>query len=178
MDPVSAKGLGGGFGGIGGVGGDFAKIGKKGPAGKFAKVRTDKLQEALKTDPNKLADNFMKTGRVEGLTKPSMSERVAMRDGIAFESQGLEQQMTNWRPNPVQAAGKTDSVAGVVNELNSGAERLESILGQLQSGKEFSPAELIGMQAEVHMLSEQIQLSSKLVDSAVQSLKQVMQQQA
>ena len=33
------------------------------------------------------------------------------------------------------------------------------------------------MQAEVNMLSEQVQMSTKLVDSAMQSIKSVMQQQ-
>ena len=56
-------------------------------------------------------------------------------------------------------------------------EPAENIIGELRSGKEFSQGELLGLQAEVHMLSEQVQMSTKLVDSAMQSIKSVMQQQ-
>ena len=55
--------------------------------------------------------------------------------------------------------------------------RLDEIIGDLRSGKQYSQSELIGLQAEVSQLSEQVQMSTKLVDSAMQSIKSVMQQQ-
>jgi hypothetical protein len=177
MDPIAAKGLGG----LGGLGGQPAGgVAQKGQPGKFEAVRTEKLLgPGDKADVNKMATNFFQTGKMDAVKTPSMAERVAMRDGISFPGvsgmQGVDQA---WRPNAVQATGKTESVAGAIKDLNSGQQRLDSIIGELRSGKEFTQAEMIGMQAEVNILSEQIQMSTKLVDSAMQSLKQVMQQQA
>lgn len=179
MDPVTAKGLGG----LGGLGGKLpTEMRTKGAPGKFEATRVDKLGAGKQFDAEKVAANFFESGKVEGKQAPSMAERVAMRDGISFQNvngtipvQGAEQA---WRPNQVQASGKTESVAGAIKDLNSGQERLDGIIDQLRSGRNFSQAELIGLQAEVHVLSEQIQMSTKLVDSAMQSLKQVMQQQA
>lgn len=174
MDPIAAKGLGG-IGGLGGQLGGTGAVRPKGVAGQFEATRIEKLP-GKKFDAENIAENFFKTGRMEGTRKPSMAEQVAMRDGIAF--QPMNGTDTAWRPNQVQATGKTESVAGALENLNSGQQRLDEIIGHLQSGKEFSQPELIGLQAEVHLLSEQIQMSTKLVDSAMQSIKQVMQQQA
>ncbi|MFC1705326.1 hypothetical protein ACFL59_00710 [Planctomycetota bacterium] len=178
MDPIAAKGLGG----LGNIGGELAKtgVGQKGAPGQFQKVMAKQIGgTGEKFDPQQVAENFMQTGKVESTRAPSMSERVAMRDGIAFQPiGGLEGGQAAWRPNSVQATGQSESVASVLGDLNSGQNRLDEIIGTLRSGKDMGQAELIGLQAEVHMLSEQIQLSTKLVDSAMQSLKQVMQQQA
>lgn len=175
MDPVTAKGLSG----LGGLGGKLPSQGirPKGAPGAFEATRIEKLGPGKQFDADKVAQNFMRTGSLEGTQKPSMTEQVAMRDGIAFQNPNATGPDAAWRPNAVQATGKSESVAGALKELNSGQARLDDILGQLRSGKDFSQAELIGMQAEVHVLSEQIQMSTKLVESAMQSLKQVMQQQ-
>lgn len=177
MDPISAKGLSG-LGGIGGATPGVGGIGQKGAPGKFEAVRAERLMgPGTEADGNKLAEDFFKTGKVDGGKPSSMAERVAMRDGIAFPNMptGVDQA---WRPNVVQASGKTESVAGAIKDLNAGQQRLDEIIGTLRSGKQMNQAELIGLQAEVHVLSEQIQLSTKMVDAAMQSLKQVMQQQA
>jgi hypothetical protein len=178
MDPVSAQGLSG----LGGLGGGYGKIPKaqvKGPGGKFEALRLDKVAKPVGDgmSADQMAQNFFKTGKLDGIQKaPSMAERVAMRDGIAFQPMEATQQA--WRPNQVQATGESQGVASAIDNLNSGQERMDDIIGQLRSGKEFSQPELLGLQAEVNMLSEQIQMSSKLVDAAMQSIKQVMQQQA
>jgi hypothetical protein len=177
MDPISAKGLGG----LSNLGGELGKIGGRTGAtpGKFEALRSSKLGGA-KADPVQTARNFLQTGKVDATQATSMAQRVAARDGIAFQPvMGMDgaQQAGVWNSQRVGGVGKSDTVATAINDLNSGQERLEDIIGELRSGKEFSTQELIGLQAEVHMLSEQIQMSTKLVDAAMQSIKQVMQQQ-
>ena len=180
MDPVSAQGLGklaNLDGGIGKVGG---KLGKVSEPGKFESLRKSKFG-AKQADPIASARNLLKTGKVDAAA-PTMMERVAARDQIAFTRiPGLDHAQSSdqvWQATKVEATGNSQQVASAIGELNSGQERLQEIIGQLRSGKDFSHDQLIGIQAEVHLLSEQVQMSSKLVDSAMQSLKQVMQQQA
>ncbi len=179
MDPISAKGLGG----LSNLGSELGKIGGRrtgASPGKFEAIRASKLGGA-KLDPVEAARNFLKTGKIDGTQATSMAQRVAARDGIAFQPTmgpgSAEQQAGVWNAQRVGGAGKADTVANAIHDLNSGQERLEQIIQELRSGKEFSTQELIGLQAEVHLLSEQIQMSTKLVDAAMQSIKQVMQQQ-
>lgn len=186
MDPVSAKALGG----LGNVAGDLAKAGdvaKTQPGGKFEQMRMDKLGGGQQDTLNRVdgaIQNYVKTGRLEGVNQaqpPSMTDRIAAKDGISaqphFGIGGPEQTQNVWRPQQVQSVGGSEQVASAIKDLNSGQARLDDIIGELRSGKTFTQQELLGLQAEVAMLSEQIQMSTKLVDSAMQSLKQVMQQQ-
>jgi len=184
MDPISAK-VGGG--GLSNISGELSKApGAGAGGGKFESVRMDKKQGA---DPigklEQQMQSFQKTGKMDGKAQaPSMMERVAARDGIAFQPNlhfmqtGSATQAQNvWAPQPVGDVSKSSQVAGAVQGLNQGQQRLEAIIGELKSGKQFSQSELIGLQAEVGLLSEQVQMSTKLVDSAMQSIKSVMQQQ-
>jgi hypothetical protein len=184
MDPLSAK-VGGG--GLSNLSGELSKAspGKTGSGGKFEAVRMDKQSDPM-SRADRMLDNFQKTGSVHGTKEtaaPSMAQRVAARDGISFQPNlhfaqfGNVQQSTTWAPQQVHATGQTQQVAGAVQGLNEGQARLESIIGELKSGKEYSQQELLGLQAEVNVLSEQLQMSTKLVDSAMQSIKSVMQQQ-
>lgn len=185
MDPISAKAAGGGLSNISGElsrapaapgkgsGAKFEAIRQKGTGGDDAMSRVDQMRQ-----------DFMRTGKVDQKAAPSMAERVAARDGIAFQpnlsfanTTGVSPSQQVWAPQQVQATGNTQQVAGAVQGLNESQARLEGIIGELRSGREFSQQELIGLQAEVNMLSEQVQMSTKLVDSAMQSIKSVMQQQ-
>ncbi|RME72066.1 MAG: hypothetical protein D6776_09405 [Planctomycetota bacterium] len=177
MDPIAAKGLGG----LSNLGSELGKVAGRstGAPGKFEALRTAKLGQK-KIDPVQTARNFLQTGNVEGPQQTTMAQRVAARDGIAFRPvMGLDgaQKAEVWSPNRVQGASGSDRIASAITDLNTGQERLEQIIQELRSGKQFSTQELLGLQAEVNLLSEQIQMSTKLVDSAMQSIKQVMQQQ-
>jgi hypothetical protein len=188
MDPISSKAAGGG---LSNIAGELSKQGglggTKGAGAKFEGVR---MEKGAGGDPlekaSKMLDNFTKTGKVDGIGKePSMADRVAARSGISFQPNlqfaevgGVGKMDNNmWAPQQVNQTGASSQVAGAVQGLNEGQARLENIIGELRSGKEFSQGELLGLQAEVHMLSEQVQMSTKLVDSAMQSIKSVMQQQ-
>lgn len=191
MDPISAK-VGGGLGGVGG--GDLSKLagsGMKGGAGKFEAVRMEKTgmgggQDAMSKLDQRMAE-FMKTGKLDSATQakaPSMAERVAAQQGINLQPNlqfanvgGVGGTQDVWAPQQVQGTGGAQQVASAVQGLNENQAKLDSIIAELRSGKQFSQQELIGMQAEVNMLSEQVQMSTKLVDSAMQSIKSVMQQQ-
>jgi hypothetical protein len=185
MDPLSAKAAGGGLSNISGELSKSAQTGSKG-GNKFESVRMEKQGDAL-SRADQMLDNFNRTGKVDGAATtqgPSMAERVAARDGISFQPNlgfmhmdGATAAQGSWAPQQVQATGQAQQVAGAVQGLNEGQARLESIIGELKSGKQYSQQELLGMQAEVNVLSEQIQMSTKLVDSAMQSIKSVMQQQ-
>ena len=183
MDPLSAK-VGGGLSNVSGELSKSVEPGKGG-GGKFESIRSEKGHGDAMNKADRMLDNFQKTGKVDGVgatQAPSMAERVAARDGISFQpnlsflnhTAGTE---NAWAPQQVQSTGQSTQVAGAVQGLNEGQARLESIIGELKSGKEFSQSELIGLQAEVGVLSEQVQMSTKLVDSAMQSIKSVMQQQ-
>ncbi len=62
-------------------------------------------------------------------------------------------------------------------ELESGYNRLNELIHQLQGNRTYTPQELLGIQGEMHELSLHIEVTTKVVSEAVSGIKQLMQQQ-
>jgi hypothetical protein len=180
-DPLISRGLGN----IAQTAGELSKMADKGgtksaPTGRFEQIRAD---QALSKGGGTEA-----TGRLAGPTEVSqtkdaradLAQQLAAKEGITYQpifstpqTQATGEAMWQATPQKVDAPPATDFMKGV----DDSAHRLEGLTAELASGKQYSPQELLGLQAEVFMLSEQIQVASKLVDASLQSLKSVMQQQ-
>jgi hypothetical protein len=55
--------------------------------------------------------------------------------------------------------------------------RLDAVLAAARSGRTFTAAELIGLQAEAYRCSQSVDLASKLVEQGAQSVKQALNTQ-
>ncbi len=55
--------------------------------------------------------------------------------------------------------------------------RLEAVLAAARSGKTFTAAELIGLQAEAYRCAQTVDLAAKLVEQGAQSVKQAVNTQ-
>ncbi len=72
---------------------------------------------------------------------------------------------------------KIESAAKMIEGLKSDQVKLKQIIQEIESGKTFSPAELIKLQQEVHQLSLKIEVTTKAVGEVVSNVKQLLQQQ-
>jgi hypothetical protein len=74
----------------------------------------------------------------------------------------------------------TDSknvAAGVLDQVNAAQLRMDQILAMAESGKAFSPAELLSLQTHVYRASQELDLAGKVVEKATNGVKQVLQTQ-
>jgi len=55
--------------------------------------------------------------------------------------------------------------------------RLDAVLAAARSGRTFTGAELIGLQAEAYRLSQTLDVAGKLIEQGVQGVKQAVQTQ-
>ena len=69
------------------------------------------------------------------------------------------------------------SMARGLDQIRSAQHRLDAILRQAQSGRSFTPAQLLALQGQVYAASNQIDLAGKVVDRATAGIKQVLQTQ-
>lgn len=65
----------------------------------------------------------------------------------------------------------------VIDRVCAAQHRLDQILQLAQSGKTFTSAELLAMQAQVYRASQEIDLAGKVVEKATSGVKQVLQTQ-
>jgi hypothetical protein len=84
---------------------------------------------------------------------------------------------------PAEAVGSTgesvpmQQTVKMVDEVNAAQNRLDQILALAESGKTFSPAELLAFQAHVYRASQELDLAGKVVEKATSGVKQLLQTQ-
>jgi hypothetical protein len=133
---------------VGGVGQSGAAAGTKETFGKA-------LEQAKQPKPG--------AGQVTGEVAPHPVKQV----------QGA--QMAKGAP-PAKADAKVVA-AKAVDQVAEAQKRLDRILALAESGKTFTPAELIALQAQVAQASQALDLAGKVVDKAVNGVKQILQTQ-
>jgi len=68
-------------------------------------------------------------------------------------------------------------VVRVLDRVGEAQKRLDHILELAESGRSFSPAELLAFQAHVYRASQELDLAGKVVEKATGGVKQVLQTQ-
>ncbi|MGA9523693.1 MAG: ATP-dependent helicase HrpB [Myxococcaceae bacterium] len=72
---------------------------------------------------------------------------------------------------------KSAQAAQMLDRVTAAQQRIDHILDLAQAGKNFTPAELIAMQAHVYRASQELDLAGKVVEKATGGVKQVLQTQ-
>jgi hypothetical protein len=72
---------------------------------------------------------------------------------------------------------KQVTAAKVLDQVNQAQNRMEQILKMADSGKSFSPAELLSLQTHVYRASQELDLAGKVIEKATGGVKQVLQTQ-
>lgn len=78
-----------------------------------------------------------------------------------------------------QKKGEAQVPGGIdklTNDLQAGHRRMHELVEELKT-KTYSPQELLGIQAEMHDLQVQIEVTTKVVAEATSSVRNLMQQQ-
>lgn len=80
------------------------------------------------------------------------------------------------RVDSAQSA-RAQQAAQVLDRVSAAQRRLDQVLSLAQSGKTFTPAELLAVQAQVYRASQELDLAGKVVEKATSGVKQVLQTQ-
>ena len=77
---------------------------------------------------------------------------------------------------PVEG-GRSAQAAQLVDRVSEAQRRLDQLLQLAESGKGFSPVELLAFQAHAYRASQELDLAGKVVEKATGGVKQVLQTQ-
>lgn len=69
------------------------------------------------------------------------------------------------------------AAAQAIDHLSASQSRMDRVLSLAQSGKAFSPAELLALQTQMYRASQELDLASRMVEKATGGVKQVLQTQ-
>ena len=87
------------------------------------------------------------------------------------------------KPQPQQqlkATAQAESqrpAARAIDQVSAAQTRMEKVLELAQSGKTFTPAELLALQTQMYRASQELDLAGKVVEKATGGVKQVLQTQ-
>ncbi|ATB27863.1 ATP-dependent helicase HrpB [Melittangium boletus] len=98
--------------------------------------------------------------KAEGVERAPGGTSVARADGVP----------------PVHAA-HSPHVVRALDRVGEAQKRLDHILELAESGRSFSPAELLALQAHVYRASQELDLAGKVIEKATGGVKQVLQTQ-
>lgn len=157
--------------GIAGVGGALPSGAS--PAGKAAKFSQaleakpgggQKVPQLEARGPQKpLSEAHRQVTRaVKGPTQVKAPAQVAKPSSVAA---------TQPVAKPPQAAVQ------LVDRVANAQQRMDQLVALAQSGKTFTPAELLSLQANVYAASQELDLTGKVVEKATGGVKQVLQTQ-
>ncbi|AKQ67690.1 type III secretion apparatus protein, YscI/HrpB family [Myxococcus hansupus] len=136
----------------------------------------DAAQQVNKTQQVQSAQRVDSVRQVETVNK---TEKAALN-----KVNGAQESVTTKAAEPVTAKAEAsksskagDMMQQIVGDLEKGQVNLEHIIKQASSGKAFSNAELLSLQASMYQYTQQLDLTSKVVEKATTGLKDVVKTQ-
>jgi hypothetical protein len=114
------------------------------------------------------------------VSKPGESKFDAM---LADKAHGKAEAVQGAQAvSQVESVSKTERptlsmVSSVVSELEQGQRRLDKLIDAGLTGKQFSNAELLSLQASMYKYTLELDLTSKVVEKATSGLKDVVKTQ-
>jgi hypothetical protein len=121
-------------------------------------------------DPTKVHD----VTKVQDVNK-SQSAADVLRTAQAQQVGGVDKSLD---VKKVEATTKTEGgLKAVLQQVVEGQNKLDQIIKMATSGKTYGNQELLAIQASVYKFSQELELTSKVVEKATSGVKQTMQTQ-
>jgi hypothetical protein len=67
--------------------------------------------------------------------------------------------------------------AKMIDQVAAAQKRMDAVLELAQSGKSFTPAELLSLQTQMYRASQELDLAGKVIEKATGGVKQILQTQ-
>ena len=67
--------------------------------------------------------------------------------------------------------------ARILDQVAAAQKRMDAVLELAQSGKSFTPADLISLQSQMYRASQELDLAGKVIEKATGGVKQILQTQ-
>jgi hypothetical protein len=116
------------------------------------------------------------TPQVAAPEKTEAARGTCKAEGVEKAAGGTSEVRAGGRVDSVQAARSQQAVQ-VLDRVTEAQKRLDNLLALAESGRSFTPAELLAVQAHVYRASQELDLAGKVVEKAAGGVKQVLQTQ-
>jgi len=141
------------------------------------------MQEVQQTSPEQVNGNFgdMVSQKVDGPGGVSDVSKVQQVQETNKATDVLRTAVNN--PSAVGKPGKVDATQSgkglkkLLGQVVEGQNKLDDIIKMATSGQTYGQQDLLAIQASVYKYSQELELTSKVVEKATSGIKQTMQTQ-
>lgn len=158
------------------------QVNKQG-ASKFDGVLANKAQAAGGVEQAQAAQAAQKAQATQQVAQTRQVETINKTEKAALNkvNGANTDSLTSRGAQAVDAKPETSKagnmVSSVVTSLEKGQLSLEKLINSGMSGKQFSNAELLSLQASMYKYTQELDLTSKVVEKATSGLKDVVKTQ-
>ena len=129
-------------------------------------MQAQQAQQAQQTQQVNQVQEIQPSKTVEGTTKAANVLLQAQQGGpVASTTVGQA------------AKAQRSQMSEVVEQLVNGQDKMAGIMKMALSGKKFNSSELLAMQAGIYRFSQELEITSKVVEKATSGIKQTMNTQ-
>lgn len=100
------------------------------------------------------------------------SQPVSVAKASVAKVQGQAQVETSLK---IRGAGAPSQI--LLDRVAQAQKQMDKVLAMAQSGKTFTPAQLLSLQAQVYQSSQELDLAGKVVEKVTGGVKQILQTQ-
>jgi hypothetical protein len=150
-------------------------------AGKVAEEMLKEVQSAMKQTPDIVQTQGQQFGQVLDAQKVANVQEVANKPTmIDLLRAARDAQNTPRVPSIGQNLDTRPAQNGlhrILEDVMQGQNKLEEIVNLSLSGRNFSSSELLALQAGVYRFTQELELTSKVVEKGTSTIKQTMNTQ-
>ena len=145
-----------------------------------AMQQADKLDKAQQVDPAKF-ENTLQTQQAGQVQQVHQTNEIRPTQGT---TDVIRAATTSNRAPAVPAVGQAidtgklkNGLQRIVTDIMSGQKKYGKVLELAMSGRNFSHSELLALQAGVYRFSQELELTSKVVEKGTSAIKQTLNTQ-
>jgi hypothetical protein len=145
-------------------------------------VRPDAVPAGAKPGAGEAVESAREGGRGESFDqvmsqvegKAQVASPAAPTPGVTPPQDARVAEIAQEKARVAETPGGVERLG---REIETHSVRLRELIDELQSGRTFTTQELIGMQAEMHEITLQIEVTTRTVAETVSGVRQLAQQQ-
>jgi len=157
-----------------------------GGAGKIAEQMLKEVQQAMQTEQlaQQQAQDATQVNRFENVLQTQQVNNVQATESTQRTTEVLRSATNAQRVPELPAAGHALDTSRlrtgfqrVVEDIMKGQDKYGKIMELAMSGREFSQTELLALQAGVYRFSQELELTSKVIEKGTSAVKQTLNTQ-
>ena len=150
---------------------EAAQQGSKAGASKFDQsMKSHGADHAQKAQHAQAANQIQKIDQAKQIDQTNKIDKTAMNKA--------DRNLTSKAMEPVgqkaEVSKATSMVSGLLANMEKGQASLDKLIQGSLNGKQFSNSEMIGLQAGMYKYSQELDLTSKVVEKATSGLKETL----